>query len=293
MDLGTVAIELYSSPPAEFVRARSAAVAVAKDAGEKDLARDIGKLSKPSTGAWLANLLVAHRRDELERIVAVGEELRAAEQKLDPQELRTLGRKRQQLIASVSRLGSELGTKAGSRASAAAVHELEQTLQAALADPHAADAVLTGVLVRGLTSNGVEPVDLSEALAVESPSASRASRRSSRPRLRAVDTTAAERDVDEARRKLQDAEDRADDAIDAVEALRKQLTRIGPEVDRLAGERRELRARLTEVEKELAARTAESDRLTGELTAARADSDVAERAVSRARERVGELTRKR
>ena len=291
MTIESVAAELYTSPLSEFVRARGAAVTAAKEAGDKDLAREIGSLPKPSTGSWLANLLVAERRDNIEEIVSLGDELRTAEQKLDPQELRKLGRARQQLIASVSRLGTELGAQAGTKASSAAVHELEQTLQAALSDPAAADAVLTGVLIRGLTSHGVEPVDLAGALAIDAPSAPRASKRQFAPRLRAVDTTAAERDVDEARRKLTDAEDRADDALDTVEALRKQLKDVGPEVDRLAEERKTLRTRLAEVEGELATRSAENDTLTRELNAARSESDVAERAVSRARERVNRLTR--
>ncbi|MFU8948038.1 hypothetical protein ACLRGF_15050 [Mycetocola zhadangensis] len=291
MNLESVGAELYSSPLAEFVRARTAAVSEAREQGDKDLAREIGKLPKPSTGAWLANLLVVERRDDLEDIVALGKELRAAEENLDPQELRQLGRTRQKLIASVSRSAADLGAKAGSKPSAAAVHELEQTLHAALADEGAANAVLTGVLVRGLTSNGVEPVDLAEALAVDAPSAGRASKRTSKPRLRAVDTTAAERDIDEAKRKLRDAEDRADDAIDAVETLRKQLKDVTPELERLTEERRSLKSRLAEVEEELAARSSENDKLTAELAAARSDSDVAERAVSRARERVDRLTR--
>lgn len=293
MTLETVAAELYTTPITEFVRARAAASTEAKDAGEKELAREIGKLPKPSMAAWLINLLVAKQRNELEEIVALGEQLRAAEKNLDPKELRTLGRQRQQLIASVARLGAELGTKAGSKASAAAVHELEQTLQAALADASAAEAVQTGVLVRGLTSNGVEPVDLSDAIAVDSPSAPRASKRNAKPRLRAVDTTAAERDIDEARRRLKDAEDRADDAIDAVETLRRKLKDVGPEVDRLTEERRTLKARLAEVEEELAARSAENDELSRNLSDARHESDVAERAVSRARERVDQLIERR
>ncbi|MCP2030891.1 archaellum component FlaC [Okibacterium sp. HSC-33S16] len=290
MNLESVASELYTSPLAGFVRARAAAVAAAKDAGEKELAREIGKLPKPSTGAWLANLLVTQRRDEVDELVSVGEALRSAEHKRDPNELRTLGRTRQQLIASISRLGSDLGDKAGTKPSAAALHELEQTLQAALADSDAADAVLTGVLVRGLTSNGVEPVDLSDALAVSTSAAPRAAKRTSKPKLRAVDTTAAERDLDEARRKLTDAEDRADNALDTIETVRKQLKDVKPEVDRLTAERRDLKAQLAAVEEELATRSAERDALNTTLEDARHDSDVAERAVSRARERVERLS---
>jgi chromosome segregation ATPase len=289
MNLESVASELYTTPLADFVRARAAAVTSAKEAGEKELAREIGALPKPSTGAWLVNVLVVERRDDIDEIVSVGEALRSAEQKLDPQELRKLSRTRQQLIASLSRLGKDLGAQAGTKPSAAALHELEQTLQAALADSDAADAVLTGVLVRGLTSNGVEPVDLTDALAVSTLAAPRASKRTTKPRLRAVDTTARDRDVEEARRKLREAEDRADDALDAVETTRKQLKEVQPEVERLSDERRELTAKLAAVEDEFNTRSAEYHKLNAALDDARHDSDVAERAVSRARDRVDRL----
>jgi chromosome segregation ATPase len=141
-----------------------------------------------------------------------------------------------------------------------------------------------------LTSNGVEPVDLTDALAVSTSALPRAAKRTAKPRLRAVDTTARERDIEEARRKLRDAEDRADDALDAVETMRKQLKGVQPELERLTDERRDLKAQLAAVEDELNERSAESDKLSTALDDARHDSEVAERAVSRARERVERLS---
>lgn len=291
MNLESVAADLYTVPLGEFVAARTASVAAAKEAGMADLARRIGKLPKPGVAAWLSNLLVARRRDEVEEIIAVGKDIRAAEDGREPDELRRLGRKRQQLISTVSRLGVELGAQAGTKAGPGAVRELEQTLQAVLADPAAADTVLTGVLVRSLTSNGVEPVDLSGACATDSTSPTPATTRDTRPRLRAVDTTPAQRDLTEARRKLEDAEQRADDADDTLDGIRNRLDSLGPEIDGLTEERRHLRSRLADAENELAARTAENDTLRKELSGARHDADVAARAVARARERAERLAR--
>lgn len=291
MTLESVAAELYTVPLGEFVAERTAAVAAAKSGGDADLARRIGKLPKPSVAAWLSNLLVAGARDDLDEIVAVGADLRAAEAGGDTDELRRLGRKRQQLIGSVSRLGAELGAKAGTRAGTGAVRELEQTLQAVLADPAAADAVLTGVLVRSLASNGVEPVDLSGACAVGSAPPAAPASRDTAPRLRAVDTTAAQRDLAEANRKLTDAEQRADDADDALAGIRGRLDALGPELENLTAERKRLRSRLAEIDDELAARTAENDTLRKGLSGARHEADVAARAVARARERAERLAR--
>ncbi|PWC07960.1 hypothetical protein [Mycetocola zhujimingii] len=290
MNLESVATELYRAPLSEFIRTRSAAVTAAKDAGDKELARRIGKLPKPSVAAWLANLLVTTHRDEIDKLIALGKDLRAAEQARETGDLRRLGRERQHLIRAVSRLGVETGAKVGTKASPSAVRELEQTLQASLADSAAADAVLTAVLVRSLTSNGVEPVDLSGALAVDSVTAAPSSSRDDPPRLRAVDTTAAQRDLAEARRKLEDAEQRADDADEALEGIQSRISTLAPEIDALTGERRHLRSRLAEIDSELADRTAEHESLRKNVAGARHEADVAARALSRARERAERLS---
>ncbi len=288
MSLESVAAELYTTPLSEFVAARKAAVTAAKDAGDADLARRIGKLPKPSVAAWLSNLLVAERREDVTAIIEVGAALRSAEDDRNTDDLRRLGRQRQQVIASVSRAGAELGAQAGTKASSGAVRELEQTLQAALADPAAADAVLTGVLVRGLSSNGVEPVDLSGACAVDS--APPAAGRGAGPRLHAVDTTAAERDIAEARRKLTDAEHRADEADSALAEIEKRLDELGPEIENLTSERRRLRSRLAEVEEELNSRSTQNNTLRQGLSGARREAAVASRALARARERADRLS---
>lgn len=291
MNLESVATELYTVPLSDFVRARAAAVTAAKDTGDKDLARRLGKLPKPSVAAWLANLLVTTHRDDIDKLIALGKDLRAAEQARETDDLRRLGRERQQLIRAVSRLGVETGTKAGTKASPSAVRELEQTLQAALADSAAADAVLTAVLVRSLTSNGVEPVDLSGALALDSASAAPSSSRDDPPRLRAVDTTAAQRDLAEARRKLEDAEQRADEADEALEGIQSRISALAPEIESLTDERGRLRARLSEIESELDDRKAEHETLRKNVAGARHEADVAARALSRARERAERLSR--
>lgn len=59
MDLAAVAAELFGSMPGGFVAARTAA---AKAEPDKVTGKAILALPKPSTAAWLVNMLVRHRR---------------------------------------------------------------------------------------------------------------------------------------------------------------------------------------------------------------------------------------
>ena len=65
VDLDEVADELYALPPDEFIPARKAREDEAKADGDKALAKEINALPKPSTAAWVCNLLVREARDEI------------------------------------------------------------------------------------------------------------------------------------------------------------------------------------------------------------------------------------
>ena len=62
MDLDEVADELYAVPPDEFVAVRKQRQDDARAAGNRTLAREIGALPKPTTAAWVANLLARQQR---------------------------------------------------------------------------------------------------------------------------------------------------------------------------------------------------------------------------------------
>ncbi|MDQ3895954.1 MAG: hypothetical protein M3326_01680, partial [Actinomycetota bacterium] len=71
--------ELYALDPAEFVTARDDLAKRLKQAGDKQLATEVGKLRRPSPAAWAVNQLARRHRAELEDLVQKGEELRAAQ----------------------------------------------------------------------------------------------------------------------------------------------------------------------------------------------------------------------
>src|SRR3712207_9525044 len=57
--------ELYGLPPDDFMPARTTYEQQARADGDRELAAEIKALGKPSTAAWVCNVLVRHHREEI------------------------------------------------------------------------------------------------------------------------------------------------------------------------------------------------------------------------------------
>src|SRR5579862_5235623 len=89
-DLDPVADRLYALKPDEFAAARDAEVRQARQAGQRDLAREIAQLRKPTQSAWLINLLWRDQHDVMEQLFELANELTRAQAEAAGPELRTL-----------------------------------------------------------------------------------------------------------------------------------------------------------------------------------------------------------
>ena len=157
--------ELYALPPEEFTAARDAAAKAAK-VGDPDRAKELKALRKPTVSAWLVNLLAAHEADLLEQLLELGPALAEAQALGHGDELRGLGAQRRALVDAVTARAVALG---GRTVTSAVREEVSATLETALADAGAADAVRSGRLVRPLSYAGFGGVDLDGAVAVARP----------------------------------------------------------------------------------------------------------------------------
>ena len=72
MDLDTVVNELYGLLPEDFAAGRKARAGEAQAAGNRSLAVAIRQLRRPTTSAWLANLLVRERPEEITALLELG-----------------------------------------------------------------------------------------------------------------------------------------------------------------------------------------------------------------------------
>ncbi|WP_411720924.1 hypothetical protein [Mycetocola sp.] len=285
MELTDVLADLYLRSPSEFVAIRTARVRTARDDGDAELAKRIGRLPKPSAAAWLINLLAARRSTEVDDIIELGTLIRDAEKNMDAGDLRQLGKQRLQLIRALAQQGRALAAEADQKVSAAAMLDVEQTLHAAMTDPAAADAVRSGRLLRALSSSGIEAVDIDGAVAEPSVDIVRAPR----PTLQVVENRPSARRIEDAEKKAEEAKARAAEADAERAAIREQRTTLAEQRALLARERQEAADRLSKLDEQLAIAEREDDVLSRAAASADHRADVAARSVDRAVERLRSL----
>ncbi len=171
-DLGAVADELYGLPASDFTAARNAAAKAAKSAKQSDLAADITALPKPSTSAWVVNQLVRQHPQDVDALLELGDDLRAAERARDPDRIRSLSRERNLRVPALAKQARALAEELGQSVSAAVADEIETTLTAALATEEFGTAVRSGRLTRALVWAGFgEMPALATLVAVPTPEA--------------------------------------------------------------------------------------------------------------------------
>lgn len=171
MDLVTAAEELYAGSPDDFVERRTALAAQARASKDRPLVKQILALRRPTRTAWLVNLLARERRADVDALLALGGELEEAQRRRDGAELRRLSAERRQRVDGLARTAVRLGSEHGYPAPDAALQEVSQSLQAAMADRGVADLLRAGRLTTAVSYGGFGPSDLMAALAASMPTA--------------------------------------------------------------------------------------------------------------------------
>ena len=269
-DLDPVADELYALPRDEFTAARNAAAKRARQSGDKKLAEQIQALRRPSTAAWLANLLSREHPDEVRALVDLGDGLRAAQDQLEGEALRRLSQQRHEVVHGLVEQARALARSAGNPASDAVTRELEDTFTAAVNSSAAAEAVAGGRLTSAL-----DPAEAGGLLGTTTtPPAAR----------QHGDDTGPNRE-ERLRRDLDQARSTAADADTAREKAERELSDAERAADDAAGTLRELRSRIEAAEK------AEHDTRTRARSAQR-EVEAADRVAREALRRVRDLERR-
>src|SRR5581483_7173240 len=124
--------ELRSVPPREFVAARRALAARLAEQGDRDEARRIAKLPRPSPVTWALNRTATARPRELAALADAVDRLRRAQ--LGQGDLRAATEAYRAAFEPVARAARDALEGAGPRASAARDRRLRSTLLAAVAD---------------------------------------------------------------------------------------------------------------------------------------------------------------
>jgi hypothetical protein len=283
MKVEEVAAELYGLAPEDFTATRNARAKEAKESGDAALAAAIRAMRKPPVGAWLLNLLVRDRPDEVEALLELGVRLRAAQGTLGPAELKALGEERRRLTRAVAEEAAGLGRRQGRKVSAQVVADVEETLRSAMVDPGGGEALATGLLVDTFTSTGLEPVQVAQVVAVEgavtTSSRARASVGSGPARRPAEAPQRDERAVAAARQAVEESEEAARVAGQESEEARRRAAECRRGREDLQSELAELRRRAAELEERVdAAYETEAVAKRAQISAARAERAAVESA---------------
>jgi hypothetical protein len=282
-----VADELYALPPEDFTAARDAA---AKNADGDDR-KAVKALRRPTVSAYVINALVRRRREEVEALVALGDEMRAA--MTGKGDVRALTEERRDSISDL--IGAAAQT-ADRELTAAVEQEAAATLEAATADPMLGAAVLSGRLVKPLRYAGFGTTpDLDDALATPLPERSTARRKptaTSAPKAAA--TPAAKRPGKKAAAKKTTGKPvgKPTSAPTSADAGRtKELTRLRSQVLDLAGQADDAQRRYDQAVRAATEARQLLDAAEKERAEAHKAANAAQRQAEQARRELGRLER--
>lgn len=127
---------LYGMRPEEFTARRNELAAAAKKRGDASAAKAIASARRPTTAAWVVNLLALTDATVRPKLTNLHEALRAAHGAMDGQRIRELSATQRTLVQDLTRAGfaaAELPDP-----TAALRDDVTGTLQAAIADPEVA-----------------------------------------------------------------------------------------------------------------------------------------------------------
>ena len=230
VELQSAVDELYALSPAEFTSARDAKASEARKSGDRPLAAAIRQLKRPSAAAWLANVLARECQEAVDELLRLGDRLRDAQSRLAGGEMKELAKQGRRVVGELVEKAERLAASSGLRPSVSALRQLQETLEAALADPEAGRELRAGRLTAPLSYAGLGSVaDDGQPAARETDRERIASERA------AENLHAAERRLAELSAELQSAQRRRDRVRDQVEELERQLRQVRAqesEVDR-------------------------------------------------------------
>ena len=263
--------QLYSVSPDEFMATRSELVDAARKDGNAAAAQAIGKLRKPTVGAWLVNALVHDDSSVVDTLVDLGERMRAAQDALDAAKLRELTNERRKLV---DQLTNTAFRNAGRKDPPAALRdEVTGTLDAAIADESVAARL--GALQRaeqwsgfGFLPTGTPQLSVVRGGRDEQP-AQRAARK---PTLSAADKRKQQRALAQARDAFEKADSAFDDANRSERALGDQVKQLTRKLGKLQDQLDDARAGLEQARKDVTAARAKRREARSALDRAERDA---------------------
>jgi hypothetical protein len=295
VDLQSVTDALYDAPLDDFIKRRDEQVAAARTAGDAELAAEAKSLRRPTVGAWLVNLLVRRCREDVDVLLDMADKLRSAHD-LDGDELRGLLTSRRECEARLLEAAQEIAADHDQKVSQSALGEVRASFEAALADPQAAELILSGQLVKPLgygdyadvlaAPGAARPARPATRKATKSGAAKKTDATASKPAVAAAPPPAKAR---AAREQLAKAESAADAAAAKLEAADRDHQDAEAHVDATRGDVADLERFLRNRQTDLKMAERNMRAAAEAVDAARKNADAAEKQLAAARATLAEL----
>jgi hypothetical protein len=250
--LDAIADELYAARPDNFAAVRDEHIKKAKADGDKQLAKELTGLRKPTQSAWLINLLWRDQREVMEQLFELAADLSRAHARVSGPELQRLTTQRRQIEAALIGRARALAQEAGVDVSASMEREAQETLSAALAVAEVADEVRSGRLVKPAAYAGFGSVPTG-AVPARPTAVSKPTAESPSPdpvELRAAQRARERRE--EAERRVQEAQSALDAAADTLSQRTRDVEAAKQHQKQLATQLEALKQQVRTLEDELA-----------------------------------------
>lgn len=287
MDFEEAADAVYAAPAADFIATRNELAKQLKADGDALASTRLKALRKPTVAAWIANLVARRLPDELDDLLALGDEFREATADLDGERLRELTPKRHQLLDKLSKEAARLAGEEGQKVSADVGQKLRETLDAALVDPAAGDAVREGRLSSALRHVGFGVVDESGEPSNVTPLTDER-RKAARDRRKAQQAETDEKATAEQKRAVAQREQDEREAAEKAKAKQAFEDAVAA-AQQAEAEVEDLDTQLDNAREALAEAQALVHRLGGELDEARRTAREAQKESREARKRYNRL----
>jgi hypothetical protein len=250
---------LYGLPLDQFTAARDELAKRLRGERERGAADDVKRLRKPSLAAWALNQVRRNDPRRVDELIAAGERLRNAQERLlatgERGLLRDAAAEERRLAQELVRLGEGQLRDAGHPVSATVQSKLWATVHAVAADQEARELLAAGRLLRdhetsdlGLLAAGPGVVGPPKAPTAKLPKAGAAKTRGAQTSTRRAAERKMkdlERRLDRARKRKQEIDGKLKEAGQRTTDARREAARVASELERAeaSAERANERAR--------------------------------------------------
>ncbi|HZC72364.1 MAG TPA: hypothetical protein VE442_16835 [Jatrophihabitans sp.] len=261
--------ELYSVSPDDFMQRRGELVDAARTTGDSAAAQQIGKLRKPTAGAWLVNSLVLEDPAIVDRLTELGDRLRAAQDALDAAKLRDLSNERRKLVDELT--GKAFRNAQRTDPPAALRDEVTGTFDAAIADAEVAARLGRLQRAEQWSGFGFLPTASPQLSVVRG---AKDEKRKVLPKVSAAEKRKLQRALAAAQKQFDTASAAFEDAQVSERALDQELRRLTKQLGKIQQRVDEARTELEQARKDVTAARAKRREARSALDKAEREADV-------------------